>query len=720
MKRKNKEKNKVIKGGDVGETQDFSVQKSEEMFNMISDYLYSSPIQAIIRELSCNAYDSHVENGNPDEPFEVKLPTKLDKEFYIRDYGVGLTPEEISELYTVVFKSDKLDTNNQIGCFGVGSKSPFAYKDQFTVTSITDGIERVYSVHYDEKNFPSITQMSEKETNKREGVKISFMVDRSDIHHFYKQAVRVFQFFDVRPNVSGQDVAYESPSKTGQRWSYYEGKDEMYAVMGNVAYKVDKSEIDNYVPGLALEFEIGHIDPSANRERLQYNDRVRNLIDGRADSFREEIHAEFEEAIDRVVDSESYIEAVEKAFADDDLKQKKRFYEDIVRHFPQTDASMEVKYNGRKLKRTHTFDNFKNTDKVKVYRSGEEKNEYDFSGWGSNSISVTLVEDKAKAYNEHDYQEVDVAFIYCDEKYCKWQKSRHYAQQNPDKYVFSLTCDESYFQEIVDHLGGEDVVDDVMRVSELEKPTKKKKEYKPTDKGEADFLKFSPVEYAPDAKNHRNFWETTSLPEEAYYVNVHRYKWGWWGSSTENSSPTSLNKLFAHLKQLGFDFEEKKPIIGLKNRFGDPPEEGWESLENLVNEMYAYFAEEMKQVIQLQQKCSRSLTKLHKMFGAYDYSFDDEEFEEMLDDYVEMFNESIPSKSCDAYNCIKWHATNTTQGGKIENKNKLVDRYNKILERYPLLEDKLRNSASYRIKPGKHAPQFEEYVNLVYNQKVKQ
>lgn len=38
-------------------------------------------------------YDSHVEANNLKETFEVKLPTLIEQEFSIRDYGVGLSVE---------------------------------------------------------------------------------------------------------------------------------------------------------------------------------------------------------------------------------------------------------------------------------------------------------------------------------------------------------------------------------------------------------------------------------------------------------------------------------------------------------------------------------------------------------------------------------------------------------------------------------------------------
>ena len=73
----------------------FTVQAGAKMFQMLSSGLYSDKIRAAIRELSTNAFDSHVDNGCPTRPFDVQLPTKLDPQFRLRDYGTGLDDVQV-------------------------------------------------------------------------------------------------------------------------------------------------------------------------------------------------------------------------------------------------------------------------------------------------------------------------------------------------------------------------------------------------------------------------------------------------------------------------------------------------------------------------------------------------------------------------------------------------------------------------------------------------
>ena len=56
----------------------FNVELTAQVYDMLSRNLYKNPILAVVRELSCNAYDSHVMANKKDTPFTVKLPNQLD------------------------------------------------------------------------------------------------------------------------------------------------------------------------------------------------------------------------------------------------------------------------------------------------------------------------------------------------------------------------------------------------------------------------------------------------------------------------------------------------------------------------------------------------------------------------------------------------------------------------------------------------------------------
>ena len=94
----------------------FTIKASPKAFAILSSGLYSDKIKAIIRELACNALDSH-KAAKQDKPFDIHLPGSWSSEFKIRDYGTGLSKESILKLYTTYFESTKQDSNDYIGAY---------------------------------------------------------------------------------------------------------------------------------------------------------------------------------------------------------------------------------------------------------------------------------------------------------------------------------------------------------------------------------------------------------------------------------------------------------------------------------------------------------------------------------------------------------------------------------------------------------------------------
>ena len=67
----------VVLSGDF-EQRDVAIGDVAFILDMFADKVYSNKERAVIRELACNAHDSHVMAGTTDVPFEVHLPTPLE------------------------------------------------------------------------------------------------------------------------------------------------------------------------------------------------------------------------------------------------------------------------------------------------------------------------------------------------------------------------------------------------------------------------------------------------------------------------------------------------------------------------------------------------------------------------------------------------------------------------------------------------------------------
>jgi hypothetical protein len=289
----------------VGEIGEFRIRNSAKAFNILSSGLYSNKIRAIIRELSCNAVDSHVAAGKSDVPFDVHLPNVLAPHFSIRDYGTGLSHDQVTNIYTTYFESTKTGSNDFIGALGLGSKSPFSYTDNFTVTAIKDGRKGIYSAFINGEGVPSIALMMEEQTDEQNGVEIKFSVnDKHDFYKFVEEARTVYSFFKLKPNVTSdsfkiKEFQYETRDLIPGVHVYSDtyAYSTTVAVMGNIAYPIQVPNAEQTLGdlhhmlkcGLELHFEIGELDFQASREGLSYIPQTIESIKNKLVLVRDEL-----------------------------------------------------------------------------------------------------------------------------------------------------------------------------------------------------------------------------------------------------------------------------------------------------------------------------------------------------------------------------------------------------------------------------------------------
>lgn len=145
-------------------------------FNHIINSLYKNPLGAIIRELTTNALESHMV-ANTTRKVAIQLPTTLDHNFVIRDFGTGLDDEEVQKYLNTLFSTSKDKDNNLMGGFGLGSKSPLALVDTFNIISIKNGLKNNYAWIKEPGKLPSLVHLDDEEdrnerTDEDDGIKI--------------------------------------------------------------------------------------------------------------------------------------------------------------------------------------------------------------------------------------------------------------------------------------------------------------------------------------------------------------------------------------------------------------------------------------------------------------------------------------------------------------------------------------------------------------------
>jgi hypothetical protein len=280
------------------------------IFNVLRNQLYSNKTLAVLREYSCNAIDAHTEAGHS-RPIEVTLPSRLSLELKIRDYGSGLSETDIQEIYAFYGESTKRKSNSLIGQLGLGSKSAFAYGDNFVINSFLDGIKTTYNAYIDPSQIGQIAKLASASTNEGNGVEIVIPIKPADCETFVNVARSLFHHFKVKPIVKGvADFQYEEEKVlySGKGWKMLSGdrySAKSLAVMGNIAYEVSASslKLDENVEDDAtierllgnctihLETGIGDLDIAASREGLQYTEKTIASLKGKLIAMRDELIA---------------------------------------------------------------------------------------------------------------------------------------------------------------------------------------------------------------------------------------------------------------------------------------------------------------------------------------------------------------------------------------------------------------------------------------------
>lgn len=290
----------------------FSFSNSPTVFKILSDSLYKNKIGSIIRELCSNAKDSHIAAGKKDVPFEVILPVKSklfsneSPQFKVIDHGVGLSEEDIYKIYTVYGESNKSHSNDFIGGFGIGSKSPFSYTDEFNIVSIYNNKKTFYCAFINSEGFPSITKLYSEPTTEENGVEISLNVEEKDINEFEREYTKQIRYFNPKP-ICNKNINFEinKPKISKSFWEYNITYNELklYLRIADIEYTV---ELDKLYPdaqncinlfkfGTSISFNIpiGSIDLTASRESISYTEKTKETIDKYFCKFIEEIKEYF-------------------------------------------------------------------------------------------------------------------------------------------------------------------------------------------------------------------------------------------------------------------------------------------------------------------------------------------------------------------------------------------------------------------------------------------
>lgn len=266
---------------------EFSLDNTAHAFELLLKNLYSNPISSCVRETISNAWDSHTAAGRQDTPIVITAPTELDPTFTVQDFGIGISPEKFKTVVTRIFCSDKTNSDNLIGGYGLGLKSPLAYTDQFTITSIEDGWSRNYGCYISPNGKPVLSMFNEEPTKNNNGVTIKIPVKPKDINTFQtaiKNTLTYFSSFKCNLTVTQNNILWENETvQITARQKLQTNK--LLALVGCIPYEINTNHITdtplnvyNWLGNVILKFNINELSVTPNREELNYNDKTVDAI----------------------------------------------------------------------------------------------------------------------------------------------------------------------------------------------------------------------------------------------------------------------------------------------------------------------------------------------------------------------------------------------------------------------------------------------------------
>jgi hypothetical protein len=282
----------------------FSIQDKGMLFEILRSKMYSNPILAICREITSNARDAHREVGTPDKPIRIHLPVGLEPFYKVTDFGPGISPDRMVNIFISYTASTKRDDNVQTGGFGLGAKTPFSYSDTFEVTTVNEGIRYSYSCVIDDTKVGKLVLLDQRPTTEPNSTEIKIPVKPVDFNMFRQYTEQACRHWDTKPTVvGGQQLEWQKLSKIaeGPGWAIAATHDynrHAKLVIDGIEYPLALEDLRKYADTKLIDasrgdfimyFGVGELSLSATREAIFLDKPTQAKIRERMDQITSEI-----------------------------------------------------------------------------------------------------------------------------------------------------------------------------------------------------------------------------------------------------------------------------------------------------------------------------------------------------------------------------------------------------------------------------------------------
>lgn len=243
---------------------------------------YSDSLLAALRELATNAADSHISAKNL-APIQVTLPTLHAPHLVVEDFGLGLSIDELEDLYSAYGASTKRESDDVNGTLGIGSKAPLAYADTFSLRARKGGVQVLAVVVKDEDGVPLLRVLDTSATSEADGVRIEVPIRQYDFPSLARKAQDLFYYWQ-RGTVLVDGVEPELLVWDDQELIWLDDdvavslqRNKSVVVQHGVPYPIDYGRIDLRFSVIAF-VPSGTVKFAPSREALEYTDRTVGTI----------------------------------------------------------------------------------------------------------------------------------------------------------------------------------------------------------------------------------------------------------------------------------------------------------------------------------------------------------------------------------------------------------------------------------------------------------
>lgn len=184
------------------QTTEMGVSDSAALMHILSTALYTYPKLAAMREIMCNGWDANISNNTTHIPLMV---TVSETHVSVQDAGKGIPHDKIGEIYGMYGNSTKRDDSTVTGGFGLGSKAPFAYVDNFEVINCNGGVKAIYRVSkssMQKGGKPAIATVVTLPTEES-GITVKFALKTGDRDNFIKLIQEIAALGEIQVQLNG-------------------------------------------------------------------------------------------------------------------------------------------------------------------------------------------------------------------------------------------------------------------------------------------------------------------------------------------------------------------------------------------------------------------------------------------------------------------------------------------------------------------------------------